>query len=236
MHIFYCYDKRMSFYYPYPSNLLADTKTWKKGRDYIIWQDNPPIEKRIARLKGAIIEIGGPSDMGFYFLDGVALPVKPIITNIHNNPLPYAENAIELAALVDEIIDARKMPFANDSIGTFLMAAMSLSSDWWINLNEAEKDKAEDKIDEEFDHAKMEMGLVATGAMPSRKAANAQRVQIYREVHRTLKSGGLFFTDGSLEDIVILQRLGFKLIAFLQYQDQSIDGWQNLSYEFVVSK
>lgn len=226
----------MTFHYPYPSSLLADTKTWKKGRDYTVWQDNPSIEKRVAHTKGAIIEIGGPTDLGYYFLDGVALPVKPIITNLNNNPMPYAENAIELAGLVDERIDARKMPFANDSIGIFLMAAMSLSCDWWVNLSEAEKDKAEDKIDEEFDKAKMEMGLVATGIMASDKAAYAQRVQIYREVRRTLKNGGLFFTDGSIEDIVILKQLGFKLIAFLQYQDQNIDGWQNLAYEFVVCK
>lgn len=226
----------MTFYYPYHSSLLADTKTWKKGRDYTVWQDNPPIEKRVAGTKGAIIEIGGPTDLGFYFLDGIALPVKPIITNMNNNPMPYAENAIELAGLVDEIIDARKMPFAADSIGIFLMAAMSLSSDWWVNLSEAEKDKVEDKVDEEFDKAKMEMGLVATGVIAPNKAVYAQRVQIYREVYRTLKHGGLFFSDGSLEDIVILKQLGFKLVAFLQYQDQGIDGWQNLAYEFVMSK
>jgi hypothetical protein len=226
----------MSYYYPYPSSLLADIKSWRKGRDFIIWQDDPPVEKRLAHIGGPIIEIGGPSDMGFYFLDGIALPVKPLITNMSNNPLPYAENAIELAGQVDEIIDARKMPFVDDSIGTFLMAAMSLSSDWWINLSETEKDRAEAKIDEEFDRAKMEMGLVATGILAPSKAAYAQRVQIYREVHRTLKIGGLFFADGSLEDIVILKHLGFKLAAFLQYQDQGIDGWQNLSYEFVVRK
>jgi len=64
----------------------------------------------------------------------------------------------------------------------------------------------------------------------------ARRIQIYREAYRVLTKDGLLFADGSLEDIVILQQLGFKLIAFLQYQDYGLEGWQNLSYEFVVTK
>lgn len=227
----------MSFLYPYTSTLKRDIKSWREGEDYTIWQsDVSSLEERMKHNKGPIIEIGGPTDLGFYFLDGLVLQVKPIITNISSNPLPYSENAEKFAKEVEQIVDARTMPYENESVGVFLMAAMSMSNDWWVELSDEEKEKMATKFDNEFDIAKMEMGLVATGALAPEKVEYAQRVQIYREVSRTLLKGGLFFSDGSLEDIVILQRLGFKLVTFLQYQDRNLDGWQNLSYEFVVAK
>lgn len=226
----------MSHHYPYESTLAAAIKNWKKGQDYLIWQNAEPLTKRIEHIHGPIIEIGGPTDTGFYFLDGIDLPSKPLITNISDNPSPYAEHASEIARQVEAIVDATQLPYADGSVGAFLMAAMSVSSDWWVGLSDTEKDAAATKIDEAFNNAKMEMGQVAAGVMEPEAATHALRIRIYREIHRALTKGGLLFCDGSLEDIVILKRLGFTLVAFLQYQDQGIDGWQNLSYEFVVSK
>ncbi|HEY4161233.1 MAG TPA: hypothetical protein VGM08_04175 [Candidatus Saccharimonadales bacterium] len=226
----------MSFSYPYTSSLKKDVEAWREDRDYIVWHNAPSLEEHMKHISGPIIEIGGPTDLGFYFLEGLALPSKPIITNISENPLPYSEIAEKFSRELEQIVDARDMPYENESVGIFLMAAMSVSNDWWNELSEDEKEKMAPKFEKEFDIAKMEMGLVATGVMAPERAEYAQRVQIFREVHRVLAKGGLFFSDGSLEDIVILRQLGFELAAFLQYQDQNLDGWQNLSYEFVVIK
>lgn len=222
--------------YPYPSALKEDSRAWFEGRDYVVWQDVLSVEERLSHMRGPIIEIGGPTELGFYFLDGVELPSKPVISNISRNPLPYSKNAAKFAEEVEQIVDARSMSYEDESVGVFLMAAMSVSSDWWVGLDNKEKEKAEPKFNKEFDIAKMEMGQVATGVLVPDKVVYAQRVQIYLEICRTLAREGLLFSDGSLEDIAILQRLGFKLVAFLQYQDHGLEGWQSLSYEFVVTK
>jgi hypothetical protein len=228
----HCYDVSMVFSYPYKSSLKSELKNLRQeGRDYFIWQDAGMPKS----LKGPIIEIGGPTDTGYYFLDGLHLETKPIITNISDNPMPYTSHASRLAAQVDELMDAANMKYADGSVGVFLMAAMSISSDWWVGLDDAAKQKAAAQFDKEFDIAKLEMGQVAAGILSPKKVIHAQRVKIYREVYRTLRKGGFFFTDGGIEEITILKMLGFRLCALLQYQDPG-SGGRPVYYEFVVAK
>lgn len=127
------------------------------------------------------------------------------------------------------------MPYEDESIGAFHMSAMSLSSDWWVELDNAAKEKAEARFEKEFDVAKLEMGQVATGVLEPSQVTHAQRVKIYLEIHRTLAKDGLFFSDGGIEEIVILQKLGFEIIALLQ-QANNDDGSFYASYEFVAQK
>lgn len=227
------YDVLMSsFTYPYKSSLKARLKKLREGRDYFIWQDSSMPQE----LKGPIIEIGGPTELGYYLLDGLRLESKPIITNISATPLQHSPKAAQFARQVDELVDATNMKYADGSVGVFLMAAMSISSDWWVDLDDATKESASEQFEKEFDSAKLEMGQIAMGVLSPDKAHYAQRVKIYQEVHRTLRKGGLFFSDGGIEEITILKLLGFKLCAFLQYRDPEAQGWQNLDYEFVVVK
>ncbi len=226
----------MVFHYPYSSSVKTTLKSLREGQDYFVWQDGVALEDRLVDAKGPIIEIGGPTDTGFFFLSDLDLSSEPIITNISANPSPYAENPAQIAQQVKQLMDARDMPYEDDSIGVFLMAFMSFSSDWWVELDEAAKEESKVQFERENDIAKLEMGQVALGIMKSDKVVHAQRIQIYREIYRTLRGGGLFFTDGSIEDIDILKQLGFKLVAFLQYRDRDAEGWHGLNYEFVVIK
>lgn len=185
----------------------------------------------VATITNPVVEIGGPTQDGFYFLHNVRFNSKPIITNISPRPLPFSPHASELAAQVAETMDATHMPYGDDSIGIFLMSAMSISSDWWIELSEAEKEKSEHIFEAEFENARLEMGQVAAGALDGRKVQDALRVKIFQEVARCLQPGGLFFTDGSIEEIIVLQKMGFELLACLQTAHE-----YGISYEFAVVK
>lgn len=222
----------MAHYYPYESELKKQLRNLREGRDYSIWQSGRALRDRAA-IDAPIIEIGGPTETGFFFLDKVRLQSEPLITNISANPLPYAMNASQLAERVKKLMDARDMPYEDGSVGAFLMAHMSISSDWWVELDKDAKLKAAPQFRKELDEARMEMGQVALGVMKPEAAAHAQRIQIYREIYRTLRGGGLFFSDGDIEEIDILKGLGFELIAFVQLQDS--DG-RYAKYEFVVTK
>lgn len=222
----------MTYYYPYRSSLKTTLSKLRKELDYEVWQHG--LKELIAKVKAPIIEIGGPSEDGYYFLDNVSLPSQPIITNISDNPLPFAQDSKGLAEQVQQIMDGRDMPFADDSVGMFLMTCMSISDDWWVWLDNDAKEKAEPKFTAEYLKARLEMGQVAAGMLEPRAAKYAQRVQIYCEVYRTLSKDGLFFTDGAVEEIVILQKLGFELVASVAYIDDSQP--PGVRYEFVVKK
>jgi hypothetical protein len=221
----------MSHHYPYPSILKEQMLTQELGRDYFIWEQDPGIKTLVTQKMTPIIEIGGPTTSGFFFLDNIPLPEKPLITNISKNPAPYSEDAQEIAAAVDEIVDGKDMKYDDESVGIFLMSYMSHSSDWWVELSDQEKDAASQQFDTEFLKAMLEMGQMAIGVKSPNDVKFSQRVMIYREVFRTLKHGGLFFTNGDIEEIDILKLMGFKLAAFLQMQDEHA-----CSYEFVVIK
>lgn len=204
----------------------------KRNKDYSLWHNGDrSIAHRVSAIDKPIVEIGGPTELGFYFLEGVALPTKPLITNISSNPLPFHPKAPELAGMVDAKLDGIKMPYKDAEVGIFLMAAMSLSSDWWVELTEEEKEKAQPTFEAEFTSARLEMGQVAAGILAPEDVKHAQRVKIYLEVFRCLDKGGLFFADGGIEEITILRRIGFELIACLQLVEE-----RGLSYEFVVAK
>jgi hypothetical protein len=227
----------MKHRYPYASRNRKELKKLRRDQDYMIWQrPDLDLQRIVAGLQKPFVEIGGPTEDGFYFLDGLDLNTEPIITNITDNPLPYAKNAKQLAAKVKEILDARAMPYEDGSIGIFLMSGMSITSDWYVELPEDEYAKVGSRVDKEFDIAKLEMDQVALGTLAPDKVKYAQRIPMYREVYRSLCDGGLFFSDGGVEELCILQRLGFTLLAYTQEQIRAEQGWTGIFYEFVVRK
>jgi hypothetical protein len=232
----FCYYDEVTFQYPYDSatrHRLADSR---EGQDYYIWHaERSNLQLVIDQMKKPVIEIGGPTDCGYFFLDGIAFNSKPTITNISSNPLPYAPDAKKLASMVDELVDGTRMPYDANSISVFLMAAISASSDWWVELSDEEKDKQSHIFDKENDVAGLEMGQFALGTLPLEKVSCSQRIHIYSEAYRALDKGGLLFCDGGVDDIVSLKHLGFKLIAYLQEQVQT-ENWFGISYEFVMQK
>lgn len=220
----------MTHKYPYNSQLKTKLSNLREGIDYALWLGDTSVAERLRSLKGPVIEIGGPTDRGFYFLDNIELHSRPNITNISSNPVLHGDNVSELAEQVDDLMDATKMPYADSSVDVFLMSAMSRSSDWWVELNDEEKEKVRSQFTDEFEIARLEMGQVAAGILGADEVKQAQRIKIYLEVNRCLAKGGLFFADGGIDDIVILQKLGFELVACLELAED-----YGVSYEFVMA-
>lgn len=220
----------MTYSYIYPSNLRARIRQLTKDIDYKIWQTED-----VASLAGAvtkpIIEIGGPTQYGFYFLGDVELNSRPIITNITATPMRYSPDAEQLSKEVDQLVDGTNMPFASGSTGIFIMAAMSHTSDWWVGLPDKEKEAAQIEVEAELAASQLEVGQVALGVLDPKSVKNAQRIKIYLEVARCLETNGLFFTDGGVEEIAVLEEMGFEMIACLQVVE-ALD----IRYEFVVVK
>jgi hypothetical protein len=85
--------------YPYvyeesPKNAVTNPSIIK---DYV-WQDSGiSLEQEINRLgELPIVEIGGPTVFGFYFLNNTELPTSPIISNITDGPMPFHPEAEKL--------------------------------------------------------------------------------------------------------------------------------------------
>ncbi|HWZ66085.1 MAG TPA: hypothetical protein VNX65_04850 [Patescibacteria group bacterium] len=225
----------MAYQYSYKSNRKQELNKLRQGQDFTIWQKQGlNLQKEVSNLTKPIVEIGGPSDLGFYFLDGIELNSDPIITNISDDPLPYSPDAKELTTRVDKLMDARSMDYDNDSIGIFLMSYMSVTDDWHVRLEGEEREEHSKQIEKEFDISKLEADQVAIGTLAPEKAKFAQRVQIYLEVRRALCDGGLFFSDGTLAEVLILQRMGFELLAYNQESIRANEGWSGIYYEFVM--
>ena len=216
--------------YPFPSQLKNQLRDRVGNFDYRIWQSKN-IQTLVEAISSPVIEIGGPTLDGFYFLDDIKFKSKLTITNISHNPMPFSADSSKIAKQVVEVFDATKMPYPDKSIGVFLMAAMSITSDWWVELPGSEKEKASSQFEAEFANARFEMGQVAAGILDPQDVKDAQRIKIYHEVARCLEKDGLFFTDGGIEEITILKQLGFELLACLQL----VEG-NGFSYEFVVAK
>ncbi len=224
------YNNPMTYRYIYNSKLRDELSRRVEGVDYGIWQRSS-LSDLVSGLNKPTIELGGPTQDGFYFLESVEFTTKPIITNISLNPLPFSPHSPELAKQVDEVLDATSMPYADSSVGIFLMSAMSISSDWWVELSDEEKEKAVPVFEAEAVDARLEMGRVATGIQDPKTAEHAQRIKIFCEINRCLEENGLLFTDGGVEEIAILRQMNFELIACLQVVKD--DG---IGYEFVMVK
>jgi hypothetical protein len=216
--------------YPYASRLRKELKNSLQNDRHRLW-DLADISSLVASITNPVVEIGGPTQDGFYFLHNVQFNSKPVITNVSSRPLPFSPDAYELAAQVENIVDATRMPYSDQSIGIFLMSAMSISSDWWVELSDTEKEESEHFFEAEFENARFETGLVAAGILDASAVQDALRIKIFKEVTRCLDNGGLFFTDGSIEEIIILQKMGFELLACLQTTHE-----YGIYYEFVVVK
>ncbi|HUD06676.1 MAG TPA: hypothetical protein VMR34_02215 [Candidatus Saccharimonadales bacterium] len=88
------------------------------------------IKKIIERTKASIIGIAGPTPNGYVFLESykIALPTKPIITNILTmvDLTPFAKT--RNLKKTDSIVDAADMPYGSHTVGMILVSSLSKTS------------------------------------------------------------------------------------------------------------
>ncbi len=187
----------------------------------------------IAQMEGPIVEIGGPTDDGFFYLDGVVLKSKPVITN--KVPFQTLVEDIELAAQldqqIDEFFDGRDMPYVDGSLGIVMMSYVTRADDKEFYPEGREPTQEEiDLANKRFDIAEREIEDFLNGNISLNEVEESYRLKIYEEVMRVLKPGGLFITNSNKAELKAIEKIGFELIS-LSTDDEGHD-----AFEFVAQK
>lgn len=228
----------MNYKYPFPSALKQEYEKEGINLQHISDETEFELDKYIEMLKGPIVEIGGPSDDGYYFIDGLDLPTRPIISNIQEDGHSIdtsSPDAIKQRQLVDLEIDGTNMPFDNESVGVIMMSHMSHTDDSYLNLSQHEQEELLPITADNTDRAIQEMARIANNSLNPTEVQFSQRTQIYLESFRVLKQGGLLIADGESIDMEVLEHIGFELVKKLQHLGWR-DGDPHTGYDFVVRK
>lgn len=219
---------RGGFYYPAFKSAEHNLANSTNHEDVEIWQrEGFEPQKEVQDTHGPVLEIGGPTMGGYHFLEGIKLPSKPLITNNTKDNVPK-----DMRDQVEQIVDGRNLPFGSESQGIILMKSLDIAESTPATINTPEfKDK--------FQRAELEMERLALGVLEFKDVKDSLRAQIYTEVWRTLKKDGLFFTDGTLKEVLALEKLGFELLAYRQEYvkpPKGISGFEGITYEVIMKK
>lgn len=219
----------MTHTYPFRSTFKAQLTQNPTEPAHFVWQKTGvEIQKLFSAITEPIVEIGGPSDLGYYFLDDTPLPREVTITNLNRNPLPFHPQAKELAGYVNAIVDGRATPYNDASLGMILISHLSLADD------HADQHGVPHNVGmHDYDQAVLEIERTALGITDTARAHYSQSLPIYQEVARTLVPGGLLLANGLLADGVVLQQMGFELLALLQVKNEPSGV---IDYEFLLRR
>lgn len=188
--------------YPYSSYL---TEKVKSGKFQSYTQPDFSLGQELRDRKGAFLEIGGPSDYGYFHLDGLKLDRPIAITNIDRNSLPAALNPALLKSQIDFLMDGTNTGLSSESVGLVLSSHLNIV-----------------KKEEETDVRKIkgaESALreaVNTGELTDELMDHYLPLEIAAEVYRILEPGGLYLTDGEQNAIAAFQMLGFQLREWVE--------------------
>ncbi len=228
----------MEYQYPFPSMVkkYCEQEPYSLNNNETV--PDVDLEKYIETLRGPIIELGGPSKGGYYFIDGLSLPTKPLISNVQDDGHsinPTDPEIRKVNQLIDLEIDGTDMPFDDASVGMVMMSYMSHTDDSYLNLPQHEKDELLPVIVSNLDTALLEMAQISDGTLDPQDARLSQRTLIYLESFRVLEPGGLLVANGQNMDISVLEQIGFNLVEKIKHP-----GWPDddpeAGYDFVVRK
>jgi hypothetical protein len=204
--------------YPYASKTAQEVAEAKEqGIPVVEWhRPGTDLAAIIGGLKGNILEIGGPTDSGYYFLHSITLPTPVIITNLKADGMPFAWNKDELNKHIAQLVDGRHLPYPNDSLAMVLSAHLSLADDSgydFANLSD-EEDKLLNELIAKVEAA--EKHAAETGHVDDATLQISLRLAIAAEVYAKLQTGGIYMTDATADQVQALQALGFTKLAELE--------------------
>lgn len=203
------------FYYPYPSTIAKEVIEAKRTNSEVDewWKPGVDFQKLVAHLSGPILEIGGPTDIGYYFLDNIQLPSRVIISNIAKGTLRFAPNKDQLDKATETLIDGRDLPYPDNSLGMVLSAHISLVDDHKYDFSDISDDQLA-AINQQIEKSQMATHRMAqTGKIDQEALEVAQRIAIGHEVFAKLQPGGLYITDATSDELKAYHVLGFTETA-----------------------
>lgn len=208
--------------YPFPSEVAEQAREARaKGLKPDEWHEpRKGIDEVLHQIRGPILELGGPSELGYYFLEGQALPSRPIISNVMPDSQKYSPNREQLNSLTDLIIDGRNLEnVPDDSLGAVLTSYLSEVDG---DETKAQRDRVVTLMEDAAN-----IGEISTELMET-----SLRLKIAKEVFQKLEPGGLYFTDTSPEELKVQELLGFTSVAV--YDRNSTDETNSTQRYYVV--
>lgn len=104
--------------YPFASTAEEDGVRIQNGFD---------MQEAIDKTKGTILEVGGPTMDGFYFLRNITLPRKPIITNLNSKAGMHDKQIRDICSpFIEQKLDIRSNQLHAQSVGVCMAASMPL--------------------------------------------------------------------------------------------------------------
>src|SRR5258708_3507545 len=116
-------QKPLAFSYPYESTLAQTVRQNRvAGRRVDEWiEPDIDVKSLIEHVDAPIIELAGPTDTGYYYLDGVRLPSQPLISNLAPGTLLYGKPETRDKQL-DQLLDVRQLALPDNSVGMIIAA------------------------------------------------------------------------------------------------------------------
>lgn len=204
-----------TYRYPFSSEqALEVAKANREGKQVHYWvKPGVNLADLFLSKKGTVLEIGGPSDCGYLFLQDVEFSAPVVITNIKSNPFPSMPDAKGLANYVKKVVDARSIPYPDGSLAIVLAQHISMVDDSqydFTNLSDKEHEQLQNMIDRSRE---LENQIAKTGLITEEALRVCLRLAIAKEVYTKLQPGGLYVTDVTPDQRKALEILGFSVIA-----------------------
>lgn len=164
------------------------------------------IQKSIDQTKGAILEVGGPTREGFYFLQGVILPRRPIITNLKHSAGMKDKNFRELyRPYIERKLDIRRNNLEDSSVGVCMASCLNIIAHEPRLSNEKAWDKKWKELAEEDKTLRKAPKIIPKIGL---------RYILLNHARKFLEDGGLLILEGLREqELKYALALGFSLRA-----------------------
>lgn len=195
----------------------------------VLKPDNFDLSEALDAAGGPVVELAGPTTDGFLPLENRELPEKPIMTNIapdaaqgggEGSPIRLAQQHI------DAQVDVRHMPFRPESVGVFLMSALTI-------VDEAKHMDAiylREALAEYQDYD------------PTKKVERKNlRIQAMEEIVQALRPDGIVILQYAVgQDLMVGRALGLEVCEAARATDESADKWKTTPegpvYEYAILK
>lgn len=210
-------EEKNSIRYNYPFENTARENGVRK-------QSGFNMQKSIDSTSGTILEVGGPSESGFYFLQGCSFPRKPVITNKSYDGGMQVKFFRELyKPYIQRKLDIRKNVLHNGSVGVCMSSCLNILAYEPRRGHQKAWDKKWQELEEEDKALRKDPKIMPKVGL---------RFILLRHAKDFLEPDGLMVLEGLREqELKYALALGFSLKATTKaFKDQ--DG--TVGYQSVV--
>lgn len=165
------------------------------------------VENELNTRVGQFLELGGPTDFGYYHLDGVQMNRRIIVSNVGDEKIRSynPDYADDLIGRTDMDIDGTNIDLPDGSLGAVFASHIP-----YLHNPDSFNDDEALRMAKAIPKQAMEQGFISEDHFDL-----SLRLDIADEVYRKLEPGGLYFTDGITRDVHALVLMGYELKALV---------------------